>query len=572
MKQKLAFVLAAFLLLSSVLCACAQTAPAAPEASSEESAASAEKTAASAEEPASAPAEEAKTEGKQLPVQIGSDPDTLDPALNSTIDCGNMILHLFECLVTFDQDGELIPGCAESWETSEDGLIWTFHLREGLQWSDGSALTADDFVYSWKRVADPATESPYGETVLLPVKGYAEAAAGDVDALCVSAPDARTFVVELSAPCTYFGSLAAFSTLSPVQKATVEANGNDWANSSETFISNGPFRISEWVPGSHIVTEKNPEYRDADAIKLGSIKWLLIGDAKDAYDAYQRGEALFVKSVPSEEIPHLLSTMEARVEPIIGTYYLTVNSAAEPLSDPAVRKALSLAIDRQYAADTVMEGFYTPAWNYVGPGWLDPKGGDFMKNANGGTPYIGEDYAANLAEARALMQQAGYAGDPAKPDLQITYSTNDSSYHAALAEYLRQAWAQIGVELNINIIELSDYFSMRSDGSFEICRGGWIGDYSDPSSFLDLLYSANVLNEGRYSSAEYDADLELARTTLDPTVRSQALHDAEGIMMEEAACIPVVYYNDFWMQSTRIRGMWHTATGYWNFIYADVLD
>ena len=562
MKKKLALVLAAVMLLCTVLCACGETAPSAPAASDPAAPAA----------PAASGNDAAAPAGKQLAVQVGPNPETLDPALNSAVDGGNMLLHLFECLLTVDQSGELAPGCAETWETSEDGLTWTFHLRDGLKWSDGSALTANDFVYSWKRVVDPATAAPYAETVLLPVKGYAEAADGDLDALCVSAPDDLTFVVELSAPCTYFGSLAAFATLSPVQQATIEANGDGWAVDAATYISNGPFYITEWVPGSYILTEKNPNYWNADAIKLGSIKWLLIEDSNAAYSAFQTGEALFIKDVPTEEIPSLLGTDEFFVDPIIGTYYISLNDAIEPFNNPLVRKALSLAIDREYVASTLMQGTYSAAYNFIGPGWIDPAGGEFVANANGGKTYISDDYEANLAEARALMQEAGYSGDPANPDMHITYSTNDAGYHKVVAEYLQQAWAEIGVELKVDVVEWASFTPMRRAGDYEISRNGWVGDYSDPSNMLDLMYSTNGNNDGKFNSADFDAAMDIARSTADPATRSEALHTAEDVMMAEMSCIPVAYYNDFWLQSAKIDGMWHSATGYWYFMYADVID
>ena len=178
--------------------------------------------------------------GKILSVQIGPNPETIDPALNSAVDGGNMLLHTFECLLTVAEDGTLAPGQAESWETSEDGLTWTFHLRDGLKWSDGSPLTANDFVYSWRRVCDPMVAAPYAETVLGMVEGYADAIGGNLEALGVEATDDSTLVVHLSQPCSYFGSLAAFATLSPVQQATIDANGDGWAVAADTYVCNGP--------------------------------------------------------------------------------------------------------------------------------------------------------------------------------------------------------------------------------------------------------------------------------------------------------------------------------------------
>ena len=506
---------------------------------------------------------------KQLAVQIGPDPETIDPALNSAVDGGNMILHTFECLLTYDQDGKITGGQAEKWKQSKDGLKWTFTLRDGLKWSDGTDLTAEDFVYSWRRVCDPKTAAPYAETVLGMVAGYEEAIQGNTEALGVKAVDDKTLEVTLSAPCTFFDSLAAFATLSPVQKATIEANGDKWATSAETYVSNGAFNVTEWVPGSHIIASKNENYWNKDAIKLDSIKFVLMEDANAAYSAYQNGELLLVKDVPTEEIPSLESNDEFNVETICGTYYLSLNDAKAPFDNANVRKALSLAIDRDYVANEIMQGTYTPAYNFMGPGWADPVGGDFMANANGGETYISKDHEANVAEAKKLMEAEGYSADKM---LKFTYSTNDAGYHKPVAEYLQQAWAEIYVDVKVEVVEWQSFTPMRRAGDYEASRNGWVADYFDPSNMLDLLYSTNGNNDGKYNSKKYDAAMKLSRTTVDPTERSKALHDAEDILMEDAACIPVAYYADFWLQSAKLTGSWHTSTGYWYFHYADIAE
>lgn len=516
-------------------------------------------------------AEPVATGDKELAVQIGPDPETIDPALNSAVDGGNMLLHAFECLLTVGQDGTLQPGQAETWETSEDGLTWTFHLREGLKWSDGTPLTANDFVYSWQRVCDPMVAAPYAETVLGMVKGYNEAIAGDTSALAVSAPDDLTLVVELNAPCSYFGSLAAFATLSPVQQATVEANGDAWAVDASTYVSNGPFYMTEWVPGSHITFSKNPNYWNADAIKLDRLKFLLIEDSNAAYSAYQTGEALMIKDVPTEEIPSLQGNGDFYVDPIIGTYYVSLNLTEEVFQDARVRQALSLAIDREYVAGTLMQGTYTAASNFMGPGWVDTDGSEFMENANGGQPYIDvTDFDANLAKAKELLAEAGYPDGQGFPA--ISYTTNEAGYHKVVAEYLQQAWAELGITLEVNIVEWASFTPMRRAQEYDVARNGWVGDYSDPSNMLELLYTTNGNNDGKFSNADFDAAIDLSRTTLDAAERSQALHTAEDILMEEAGCIPIAYYNDFWLQSDKITGSWHSAYGYWHFMYADIAE
>lgn len=508
---------------------------------------------------------------KILKVQVGPDPETVDPALNSAVDGGNMILHAFEGLLTLDENGQLKEGQAESWETSEDGLTWTFHLRDGLKWSDGTDLTAKDFVYSWQRVCDPNVAAPYAETVLGMVKGYDEAVAGDITKLDVQAPDEKTVVVNLANPCSYFGELAAFATLNPVQQATVEANGDAWATSADTYISNGPFMMTEWVPGSHITFSKNPNYWNAEAIKLDKLEFELIEDSNAAYSAYTSGEVDMIKDVPTEEIPSLQGNDDFHVEPIIGTYYVSLNLQKEYFQDARVRKALSLAIDRNYVANTLMQGTYSPASSIVGPGWLDTDGSSFAENANGGTPYIDNDnFDANLEEAKKLLEEAGYPNGEGFP--QIEYTTNDAGYHKVVAEYLQQAWAAIGIDLKVNIVEWASFTPMRRNGEFDVARNGWVGDYTDPSNILELFCTTNGNNDGKYTNADFDAAIEDSRVTTDATTRSADLHKAEDLLMEDAGCIPIAYYNDFWLQSSKITGSWHSANGYWYFMYADITE
>ena len=507
---------------------------------------------------------------KILKVQVGPDPETVDPALNSAVDGGNMILHAFEGLLTLDENGQLKEGQAESWETSEDGLTWTFHLRDGLKWSDGTDLTAEDFVYSWQRVCDPNVAAPYAETVLGMVKGYDEAIAGDITKLDVQAPDEKTVVVNLANPCPYFGELAAFATLNPVQKATVEANGDAWATSADTYISNGPFMMTEWVPGSHITFSKNPNYWNAEAIKLDKLEFELIEDSNAAYSAYTSGEVDMIKDVPTEEIPSLEGNDDFYVDPIIGTYYLSLNTQKDIFKDAKVRKALSLAIDRDYVANTIMQGTYSPAYNFMGPGWADADGSDFITNANGGKTYISEDYEANLAEAKKLLAEAGYPDGEGFP--QFTYSTNEAGYHKPVAEYLQQAWSELGIDVTVETVEWASFTPMRRNGEYMAARNGWVGDYSDPSNMLELLYSTNGNNDGKYNNPEFDAAIELSRTTTDEAARFEALHTAEDILMDEAACVPVAYYNDFWLQSEKITGTWHSAYGYWHLMYGDIAE
>ena len=517
-------------------------------------------------------------------VQLGPNPETLDPALNAAIDGGNTLITIEEPLLIIDENNEVQPGQAESYEVSDDGLTWTFHMRDGLKWSDGSDLTAADFEYSFKRLASPDTAAPYAETVVGMIDGYQDAIGNpdedgntttdpDWDALNVRASeDGKTLTVQLSYPCSYFDKLASFVATSPVQQATVEANGDAWCTEPDTYVCNGPYMITEWTPSERIVLSKNPYYVggwDSSKIVSDTITLLLLEDSSASYAAYNSGEAQLVKDVPTDEIPSLTRAEDGGdfyLDEIMGTYYISLNDQEEPFTDVRVRKALSLAIDRDYVANTIMQGIYTPATALVGPGIVD-ENGYFMDNANGGEPYISDDYEANLEEAKSLLAEAGYPDGEGFPT--ITYSANDSGYHIPVAEYLQQAWGELGITMNIDKVEWSSFIPMRRAGDYDISRNGWSMDYNDPSNMLELFTTNNGNNDGKYANPEFDQVIEDSRVA-DKTTHFEKLHEAEDILMNDAACIPVAYYNDFWLQSPSLKGTWHSPYGYWYLQYGYV--
>lgn len=512
-------------------------------------------------------------------VQYGSNPETLDPALNSAVDGGNTIITVFETLLIINENNEAVPGQAESWTTSEDGLTWTFTMRDGLKWSDGSELNAKDFEYSFKRMADPDTAAPYAETCLGMIDGFEEAAGfpdadgnptvePNLDALNVKASDdGKTLTIVLGYPCSYFDKIAAFAAMSPVQKATVEANGDAWCTSPDTYVCNGPYMITEWTPSERIVLTKNPNYVggwDNSKIVSDSITLLLLEDSSASFAAYNSGEAVLIKDVPTDEIPSLTKAEDGGdfyVDTILGTYYVSLNLKRDAFKDAKVRKALSLAIDRDYVANTIMQGTYSTADSIVGPGIVDEKG-NFHDNGN--APYISADYEANLAEAKKLLAEAGYPNGEGYPT--IEYSCNDAGYHVPLAEYLQQAWGDLGITLTISKMEWSSFTAARRAGEYDVARNGWVMDYNDPSNMLDLFCSGNGNNDGKYSNPEFDAAIEASRVA-DVSEHFAQLHKAEDILMEDTGCLPIAYYNDYWLQSSSLKGIWHNPYGYWYFQY-----
>lgn len=520
-----------------------------------------------------------KKKADGITVQIGPNPETLDPALNSAVDGGNMLITLFETLLIIDQDNKVQPGQAEKYEVSPDGLTWTFTMRDGLKWSDGTELNAKDFEYTFKRIADTNVAAPYAETVIGMIEGYKEAIdSKNPEKLNVKASDdGKTLTIKLAYPCSYFDKIVAFGTMSPVQKATVEKNGDSWATKPETYVCNGPYTITEWTPSEKIVCKKNENYKggwDSSKIVNDKLTFLLLEDSSASYTAYTGGTAQLIKDVPTEEIPTLKKDKkdEFNVDPILGTYYLSMNLNKAPFNNKNVRKALSLAIDRDYVANTVMQGTYTPAYNYVGTGVDDVDPGKFLENskaANGGKTYISEDYKANLEEAKKALAEAGYPEGKGFPT--ITYSTNDTGYHKALAEYLQQVYKDLGITMNIDIVDWSSFTPKRRAGEYEMARNGWVMDYNDASNMIELFTSTNGNNDGKYNNPAFDKAMNDSKVA-DKTAHFAALHEAEKIVSEDYGFIPVAYYNDFWLQSTSLKGTWHSPYGYWYLQYAYIAD
>ena len=519
---------------------------------------------------------------KILTIQLGPDVESIDPALNSAVDGANYILFAFDNLLKMDKDGKVVPGLAEKYEVSDDQLTWTFHLRDGLKWSDGSALTADDFVYSWQRLVDPNVAAPYAQTVLGMVEGYDDAI-GRPDAdgnttvdpdptkLKVEAPDEKTLIVHMAKPTPYFDKLAAFVSLSPVKKDVVEANPDGWSIDPKTYISTGPFKLTGWEPGSYLMFEKNENYWDADSIKLDGIKCLLMQDQNATFSAYESGDALMIKDVPTQEITTLKERSDFHIDPILGTYYLDLNTTLDEFKDPKVREALSLALDRKYISETITSGTYTPASGFVSEGVTDWNGTAWQDNITDKSAYINiDDHAGNLAKAKELLKEAGYENGIGLPEM--VYSTNDASYHKKIAEYLQQAWGELGLKVQVNIVEWKSFTPQRRSGNYQIARDGWVMDYNDPSNILELALTGNGNNNAKYSNPEFDALMSKAATEKDPQTRFGYLHQAEDFIMKDTAMVPLLYYNDFYLQSDKITGSWHSPDGFWHFEYADIAE
>ena len=519
---------------------------------------------------------------KILTIQLGPDVESIDPALNSAVDGANYILFAFDNLLKMDKDGKVVPGLAEKYEISDDQLTWTFYLRDGLKWSDGSALTANDFVYSWQRLVDPSVAAPYAQTVLGMVEGYDDAI-GRPDAdgnttvdpdptkLKVEATDDKTLVVHMAKPTPYFDKLAAFVSLSPVKKDVVEANPDGWTLDPKTYISSGPFKLTEWKSGSYLMLEKNENYWNKDAVKLDGIKCLLMQDQNAAFSAYESGDALMIKDIPTQEITTLQKRSDYHLDPQLGTYFIDLNNTLDEFKDARVRQALSLALDRKYISETITAGTYTPASGFVSAGTSDWDGSLWSDNITDPSVYINvDDFAGNLAKAKELLAEAGHPNGEGLPTL--TYSTNDSAYHKKIAEYLQQAWKELGLNVKVQTVEWKSFTPQRRSGNYQIARDGWVMDYNDPSNILELASTGNGNNSSKYSNPEFDGLMNKAATEKDPQTRFGYLHQAEDLIMKDTAMVPLLYYNDFYLQSDKITGSWHSPDGFWHFEYADIAE
>jgi len=523
-----------------------------------------------------------KVSGKILTIEMGPEVESIDPALNTTNDGANYLTYLFDNLLRTDKDGKVVPSLAQKYEVSDDGLTWTFHLRDGLKWSDGSDFTANDFVYSWQRMVDPDVAAPYAETVLGMVEGYDEAigkpdengnqtTTPDITKLRVEAPDDKTFVVHMSHPTPYFDKLATFAALSPVKKDVVEAKPDGWTLDPKTYISTGPFKLAEWKSGSYLMLEKNENYWNKDAVKLDGIKCLLMEDQNAAFSAYESGDALMIKDIPTQEITTLQKRPDYRLDPQIGTYFIDLNNTLDEFKDAKVRQALSLALDRKYISETITAGTYTPAKGFVPQGVSDWDGSSWHDHLTDPSVYINvDDYQGNLAKAKELLKEAGHENGAGLPT--IVYSTNDQSYHKKIAEYLQQVWGELGVKVEVNIVEWKSFTPQRRSGNYQAARDGWVMDYNDPSNILQLTSTGNGNNSSKYSNPEYDALLEKAANEADPQTRFGYFHQAEEMLMRDMGVTPLLYYNEMYLQSDKIKDSYHTTDGIWHFEYADIAE
>lgn len=518
----------------------------------------------------------ASSDGFNLAVCLASEPQAIDPALNSAVDGAIMLNHFFEGLIKWVDDGEgnamTAPGQAESWEKAEndDGTVtYTLTLRDGVKWSDGKDVTAGDFEYSWKRLANPDTAADYCYMIDM-VQGYAAVADGsaDPDTLGIKAIDDKTLEIVLSYDCPYFEEIMAFPATFPVRQDIVEGN-DEWTYDVSSYVSNGPYKMKEWSHNAYILAEKNDNYYDYENLGPDTIRFTLLDDANAILAAYKSGELSFIEELPTDEMANYLASGELTVADYIGTYYVCFNTEDEVFSNPLIRKAFSLAIDRNYIVENVNQAGEVPATGYVPAGVNDAKGpgGDDFRTVGGEYYSVAEeDYEKNCEEARALLAEAGY---PNGEGLTVEYMYNTNDKHKAIGEALQNMWKeQLGVTVNLSNQDWNVFLESRKQGDYQIARNGWIADYNDPCSFLDMWYTDGGNNDAQYSNPAYDAQIDAAKATANQDERMKAFHTAEDILIKEDSVLaPVYFYTQPYMLAPDIEGMYYTPLGYFFFGY-----
>lgn len=465
----------------------------------------------------------------------GAEPQSLDPHKIEGVPESNLARDQFEGLVITNLDGDVIPGVAESWEHDE-AKVWRFKLRENAKWSNGDPVTAHDFVYSWKRLADPNTASPYAsylqyahiENVDDIVNGNA-----DPETLGVKALDDLTFEVTLSEPVPYLDKLVGHTVLSPVHKATVEAHGNQWT-SPKNFVGNGAYKLKEWVVNERIVLERNDQYWDNDKTVIDEVTFLAIDSEVTAVNRYRSGEIDITNTIPVELFPRLKRDLpnEVKVTPYLCTYYYEINNEKAPFDDARVRTALKLAVDRDIVVNKVVAQGQTEAFGFTPP---------FMADMEAIEPeWFTWSQKERNAKAVELLEEAGYTKkNPLS--FNLLYNTSESHKKVAIAvsSILKQ---NAGINVRLENQEWKTFLDSRHQGTYEVARAGWCADYNEPSSFLNIMLSNSSNNTSHFKNRAFDAAMRASIEASNTEERIKAYQEAEKVLDEESAIVPLYYY------------------------------
>jgi oligopeptide transport system substrate-binding protein len=476
-----------------------------------------------------------------------ADPESLDPHKTSTVFEAHILRDLFLGLTTEDAKSEVIPGAAESWTISPDGKIYTFKLRPGALWSDGSPVTAHDFVFSWQRVTDPTTAGEYAY-MLAPVVNAEDVTAGKKPPaeLGVKAIDDMTFEVTLNAPTPYFLEMLTHQATYAVSKANVEAKGAEFTKPGN-LVSNGAYVLAEFVPNDHIKVVKNDKFYDAANVKIDVVNFIPTEDRSAAMKRLEAGELDSNDDIPTEQLAELKTKFgdQVRLGPYLGTYYYAFKINKAPWDNAKLRHAVSMAIDRDYLAEKVWTNTMIPAYSFVPPGisGYETRTTDYSEM----TQLDRED------AAKKVLAELGYG--PGKPlKMEIRYNTSENHKNTAVA--IQEQLKPLGIEVTLlNTDTKTHYGHLEQHGDFDIARVGWIADYKDPENFLALCKTGTGNNYAEYSNKDYDALMAAAAAEGEAAKRMKSLSDAEAIGVARDLCVvPLLYYGFHTIVSNKIKG------------------
>lgn len=487
---------------------------------------------------------------QKLIFAIHNEADTLDPGITNNSFASPYLCNTFEGLVTYDKANNIIPGLAKDWKISDDGLVYTFNLHSNLKWSDGTPLTSKDFEYAWKRVLDPKTGGQYADMLTSYIVNAEDYYGGKkpFEQVGIKTPDENTIEITLMNPTPYYLSILAMWVYSPVKEEVVDAYPDRWAKDAETFICNGPFKVSKISFGESIVLTKNEHYWNVDKVKLEEITIRFIENKSTALAAFEKGEIDGFRAIPPADIPRLKAESDAfQVVPSMATTFFLINNKHKPLDNVKVRQALSLAVDRTDLIENVLQSTDKPAYGLVSPGYV-LNGADF----NTGKTY-GLAATAKVEEAQKMLAEAGYPGGKGFPKLILSYYTDDTV--KKVAEALQQMWKKnLNIDMEITTEEWKVYYDGIQKFDYHIAAMGWGADYLHPMTFLPLFETKNVANNSGYSNTEYDKLLLKAQAEVDATKAVDIMHEAEDLLMADMPVLNLYHRSNFLMMAPYVKG------------------
>ena len=467
-------------------------------------------------------------------VAIGSETGTLDPAGSIALTYLSYSVSALDELLTFDENGEIEYRAAESYEVNEDFTVWTFHLREGALWSDGTPVTSADFLNTITRALDPASGSGYAN-YLFPIENAEEIydQEASMDTLGVETPDDHTLIFRLESPCVYFLDLLRLPVYTPSCAAYADSPDSGWDKDPKRSLSNGPFRLTEYVPDQYFILEKNENYWNKDAVSLERIIYRFFDDAQSMANAYEAGEVDVAVSLPSTVMQLYEGREDLVVTDQIATRYIYFNLNVEPLDDVRVRQAINLAIDREELC-TIVGTDTEPAYNLVAKYMKDRETGEYFVDG------AEQPFEEDVEKSRQLLAQAGYPDGEGFPELTYNYPTleMDSDTAQVIKEQLKE---NLNIDITLEPQELQTNYSTRRSGNFDLCRMNWTADFADPYTYLSMLLSNSTYNCSGIADEEYDSLVARSDSETDPGRRAELLHQAEQLAVGEKFYIIPLY-------------------------------